>query len=73
MIFQDLEFLKEHPRSLLKDEKIISIFEKTEKPIFPPHPSFIRLFGPQPKEEFQTPLSTYQEMIGLNGANILKK
>lgn len=57
----------------MKDEKIISFFEKTEKPIFQPHSGFIRLFGPQPKEEFQTPLSTYQEMIGLNGANILKK
>lgn len=57
----------------MKDEQIISMFEKTEKPIFQPNSGFIRLFGPQPKEEFQTPLSTYQEMIGLNGANILKK
>lgn len=58
----------------MKDEKIISIFEKTEKPIiFQPNSGFIRLFGPQPKEEFQTPLSTYQEMIGLNGAQIFLK
>lgn len=75
---EDCNFLKSNPGLLLKNKKALEVFKKgdsnnIEEREFNPTFKFNRIFGQQESQEFSTPLTTYQRIIGKDGADRLVK